>query len=142
MQEMRKRDAHPAVTTWAEGSRERGGGGVDRDGKWGCQAQAMRWLPYHRTPWNPFGNENPPPRSRLEKKNIKGPFAAVNNASGRCLSDTWRSERNLQNWTTSLRLNNFCLMSESTDRHKKFLDDGTSRSASATAPIPIGPRQL
>ena len=53
VQEMRKRDAHPAVTTWAEGSRERGGGGVDRDEKWGCQAQAMRWLPYHRTPWNP-----------------------------------------------------------------------------------------
>ena len=93
---MRKRDAHPAVTTWAEGSRERVGGGGDRDGKWGCQAQAMRGLPYHRTPWHPFGNENPPPKSRLDKKNKKGPFPAVNNASGRCLSDTWRSERNLE----------------------------------------------
>ena len=142
MQEMRKRDAHSAVTTWAEGSRERGGGGVDRDGKWGCQAQAMRWLPYHRTPWHPFGNENPPPGSRSEKKIKKGPFAAVNNTSGRCLPDTWTSERNLQNWTTSLRLNNLCLTSGSTDRHEKFLDDGTYRSASATTSIPIGPRQL
>ena len=67
----RARDAQSAATTWAEGSRERGGGGVDRDGKWGCQAQAMRWLPYHRTPWHPFGNENPPPRYRLGKKKEK-----------------------------------------------------------------------
>ena len=142
MQEMRKRDAHPAVTTWAEGSRERGGGGVDRDGKWGCQAQAMRWLPYHRTPWDPFGNENPPPRSRVGKKIKKGLFAAVNNALGCCLSDTRRSGMGLQNWKTSLRLSNFCLKRESTDRHKKFLDDGTPRSASATTSLATGPRQL
>ena len=45
------------------------GGGVDRDGKWGCLAQAMRWLPYHRTPWNPVGKREATTEVSVREKN-------------------------------------------------------------------------
>ncbi len=33
----------------------------------GKKGQATRWEQYHLTPWNPWSNENPPPKYRLGK---------------------------------------------------------------------------
>ena len=40
------------------------------DEGWGLRGQALRWEPYHLTPWNPWSNENPPPKYRLGKKHV------------------------------------------------------------------------